>query len=59
MLKMLMSVAGIWSSSADILKLQVKVEIDNTVAHTIVPQGNAKYISLDDGETKEFCTMAS
>ena len=41
------------------MKLQVKVEIDDTVAHTIVPQGNALSIGLDDGETKEFCTMAS
>ena len=52
---------GSWylSSCTDILKLQVKIQIGSTVAHTVVPQGNEKYIGLDNGETKEFCTMPS
>ena len=31
------------------------MEIDDTEVHTIVPQGDARFIGLDDGETKEFC----
>ena len=35
---------------------QIKVQIDGTEVHTIVPQGNARSIGMDNGETKKFCT---
>ena len=36
--------------------LQIKVQIDGTEIHTIVPQGSASFIGLDNSEMKEFCT---
>ena len=32
------------------------MQIDGTEVHTIVPQGNARFIGLDDYQTKKFCT---
>ena len=38
---------------------QIKVEINGTEVHTIVPHGHATVMGLDNDETKEFCTAAS
>ena len=37
---------------------QLKVEIDGTEVHTIVPHGHATIMGLDNEETQEFCTAA-
>ena len=42
-------------SLAYLLIFQVKVEIQNTETHTILPQGNADYIELENERTEEFC----
>ena len=31
------------------------MQIDGTDTATIMPEGDAKYIGLDDSQTKEFC----